>query len=55
MYKGPTFVADTREEADRLAEEHMKKIDPYRQPHIGYYWKDDEGKYHATVCYYGLD
>jgi hypothetical protein len=50
-----TFKADTQEEATKKAEEYIKTIDSYEQPHIAYWGKNSEGKYYATVKTFGLD
>ena len=50
-----TFVAPTREEAYKLAQEYMKTVDPYRQPYISINYENAFGEYIVVVKERGLD
>lgn len=48
------FMAETLDEAKKMAQDWIKEQDPYRQANIwGQYDKD--GWWFVTVRYYGLD
>lgn len=50
-----TFVAKTREEAVRLAQEYMKTVDYVRQPYIEMNYENAFGEFVVVVKERGLD
>lgn len=49
------FTGKTEQEARQKAEDAIKKMHPYEQPHMGAVYQHLSGEWKATVQHYGLD
>lgn len=45
----------TEQEARNKAEQKIKELHPYQQPHLGAVYQHLSGEWRATIQYYGLD